>query len=102
MSDGVRMKRVRAAIGVIVLVGVIALIAATRISGSPRDALSSPSQVTTFTVKRGTLPIVLKETGTLKTKNATIIRSTIEGMSKIATIIPEGAAVKSGDVLVEL
>lgn len=89
-------------VGSIVLVGVIAAIASSQLSGAPRDAVAVSGHVTTFAVKRGTLPVTLKETGTLKTKKATIIRSTVEGQAKIATIVAEGAAVKSGDVVVEL
>ncbi|MEZ0227613.1 MAG: hypothetical protein ACAI25_03255, partial [Planctomycetota bacterium] len=94
--------RIRSVVGLVVLVGIVAAIAASQLSGAPKDAISAPAGVTTFAVKRGTLPVTLKETGTLKTKTATVIRSGVEGVTKIATIIAEGASVKSGDVVVEL
>ncbi len=90
----------RGAIGLLVLLACVGAIAARGLSGAPRDPAPAPANA--FAARRGTLRITLDETGTLKTKNASTIRSGVEGSAKIAFLIDEGAAVKSGDVLVEL
>lgn len=55
-----------------------------------------------FTVDRQTFSVVLKEKGELKASNSTDIVCEVEGRSTIITLIPEGTAVKEGDLLVEL
>lgn len=54
------------------------------------------------TVKRGDLKIVLTERGTLKTRNATHVRSEVRGRTKIEWMVDEGKKVEKGEVLVEL
>jgi HlyD family secretion protein len=90
----------RGAIGLLVVLACLGAIAARALSGAPREP--APTLANAFAVKRGALRITLDETGTLKTKTASTIRSGVEGSAKIAFLIDEGAAVKSGDVLVEL
>lgn len=49
-----------------------------------------------------TFAIVLKEKGELKAAKSTDIKSEVEGRSTIISLVPEGTAVKEGDLLVEL
>ncbi|MFC1586969.1 efflux RND transporter periplasmic adaptor subunit [Planctomycetota bacterium] len=55
----------------------------------------------TFTVKRGNLKISLNEKGTLKAKESLKIATTLRGGGKIIFMVPEGAEVKEGDILVK-
>ncbi|MEE2884048.1 MAG: HlyD family efflux transporter periplasmic adaptor subunit [Planctomycetota bacterium] len=54
------------------------------------------------TVKRGTLKMALTERGTLKTRNATRIRSEVHGRTQIEWMVDEGKKVVKGEVLVQL
>jgi HlyD family secretion protein len=63
---------------------------------------ANPADVTLFTVAPRSFNVVLKEKGELKASKSTDIKCEVEGRSTIITIIPEGAAVKEGDLLVEL
>lgn len=56
----------------------------------------------TYIVKPRTFSVVLKEKGELKAAKSTDIASQVEGRSTIIYLIPEGTAVKKGDLLVEL
>ncbi|MGE4619859.1 MAG: HlyD family efflux transporter periplasmic adaptor subunit [Planctomycetota bacterium] len=53
-------------------------------------------------VQRGDLKISLTERGTLKTRNATHIRSEVRGRTKVEWMVDEGKKVAKGEVLVEL
>ena len=55
-----------------------------------------------FTVAPQTFNVVLKEKGELKASESKDIKCEVEGRSTIISLIPEGAAVKEGDLLVEL
>ncbi len=61
-----------------------------------------PGNQPTFTVKQGPLTISVTESGTLKAREQVIIKNEVEGKSTILWLIPEGAHVKKGDLLVEL
>lgn len=61
-----------------------------------------PPETSVFAARRGTLPITLTETGTLNTRNAAYVKLEVEGNTKIAWLVEEGASVTSGDVVVEL
>ena len=63
---------------------------------------TAPKQNMFHTVRRGDLLISVVEGGALKAVNESIIRSEFEGISRIISIVPEGAYVKKGDLLVEL
>ena len=58
--------------------------------------------VNKFTVAPRSFNVVLKEKGELKAAKSTDINCEVEGRSTIITLIPEGTAVKEGDLLVEL
>ncbi len=60
------------------------------------------AKVDRFTVKPQAFAVVLKEKGELKAANSTDIVCEVEGRSTIIFLIPEGTAVKEGDLLVEL
>ncbi|MBM3833604.1 MAG: HlyD family efflux transporter periplasmic adaptor subunit [Verrucomicrobia bacterium] len=61
-----------------------------------------PVQNEFHTVKRGDMLISIVEGGALKAVTESIIRSEFEGLSRIISIVPEGAYAKKGDLLVEL
>lgn len=56
----------------------------------------------TFVAKRGPLTISVLESGAVKAKEQEVVRNEVEGRPSIITIVPEGTAVKKGDVLVKL
>ncbi|MBI3819931.1 MAG: HlyD family efflux transporter periplasmic adaptor subunit [Planctomycetes bacterium] len=53
-------------------------------------------------VIKGPLRISTVERGNLKAKKTTVIRSELEGESKILYVVPEGRNVKQGELLIEL
>ncbi len=55
-----------------------------------------------FEVKRGDMVISILENGALRALNETLVRSGLEGLNRIIHLVPEGAHVKKGDLLVEL
>src|SRR5512143_3813491 len=60
------------------------------------------TSMATFVAKRGPLVISVLESGAVKAKEQEVIRNEVEGRPSIITIVPEGTAVKKGDVLVKL
>jgi len=60
------------------------------------------SDVTKFTVVPRSFSVVLKEKGELKASRSTDVMCEVEGRSTIISLVPEGTAVKEGDLLVEL
>jgi len=60
------------------------------------------SHYATFAVKRGPLTISVLESGTIQAKEEIILRNEVEGKTSIVSIVPDGATVKAGDLLVEL
>src|SRR5689334_17821484 len=55
-----------------------------------------------YEVKRGDLLISVLEDGALRSLNETVVRSQLEGYNRIISLVPEGAHVKKGELLVEL
>ncbi len=55
-----------------------------------------------FDVKRSDVLISIVEGGTVEAVDEEVIRSEVEGMARIIFIVPEGATVKMGDLLIEL
>jgi HlyD family secretion protein len=53
-------------------------------------------------VKRGDFTVSVVEGGTLSAVTEVSIRSEVEGIARIISIVPEGSYVKKGDLLVEL
>lgn len=60
------------------------------------------SSMATFVAKRGPLIISVLESGAVKAKEQEVVRNEVEGRPSIITIVPEGTAIKKGDVLVKL
>ena len=58
--------------------------------------------VLTFKVKRGTLPVIVKEKGALESSNNQDVLNEVEGQTTILTITPEGTRVTKGEVVCEL
>lgn len=56
----------------------------------------------TYQVNRGPLTISFVESGTIKAREQTIIKSEVEGTTSVTYIIPEGTRVKKDDLLIEL
>lgn len=55
-----------------------------------------------YTVKRGDFLISVVEGGTLRALNEFAVRSNVETMTKILSIVPEGTYVRKGELLVDL
>lgn len=58
--------------------------------------------ISEYPVSKRSFNVVLKEKGELKAAKSTDIKSEVEGRCTIISLIPEGTAVKEGDLLVEL
>ncbi|MHC4645090.1 MAG: efflux RND transporter periplasmic adaptor subunit [Planctomycetota bacterium] len=88
-------------LGAVVAIAVIVGIGAIRIRsfGSRRSSIDNQA---VFAVKRGPLRISVTESGTIKAAEQVILKSEVEGRTSILSLIPEGTAVKKGDLLVEL
>ena len=80
---------------------VVISVGAVRIA-SYKNNTGSADNSATFVVKRGPLRISVTESGTIKAREQVILRSEVEGTTSILWLIPEGATVKQGDLLVEL
>ncbi len=88
------------AIGAAVVVVAIGLVIVWfKVVQGREDTVSS---VATFVARRGPLTISVLEAGALKAKDPEIIRNSLEGRATVISVIPEGTAVKKGDLLVEL
>ena len=86
--------RLAAALGAaLVLVGVVAW----RSFGK-----NQAEQYLYYPVKRSDFMISIVEGGTLKAVHEVTVRSEMEGVARILSIVPEGTVVKKGDMLVEL
>ena len=59
-------------------------------------------QSATFEAKRGDFLISVVVGGTIEAVNEVVIRSEVEGTSRIIFIVPEGSYVRKGDLVVEL
>lgn len=80
------------AVALLILFGVVWL-------GRPRSKQAS----TTFhLVRRGDFAVTVVESGTIAAVRETVVRNEVEGTARIIWIVPEGAYVKKGDLLVEL
>jgi multidrug efflux pump subunit AcrA (membrane-fusion protein) len=55
-----------------------------------------------YQVKRADMLISIVEEGALRALNETVVRSSLEGLNRIIHLVPEGAYVQKGDLLVEL
>ena len=84
--------------GVIVAVVAAGGAAATLLPGDGDDAAAG----LTFAAERGPLLITLAEEGTINAAEQLVLKSEVEGMSTVLSLIDEGQVVEEGDVLVEL
>ena len=60
------------------------------------------SELAYHTVKRGDFLVSVTEGGSLRAVNEVVIRSEVEGSTRIISIAPEGTSVKKGELLIEL
>jgi HlyD family secretion protein len=81
-------------------IGVAVVVILVMIAGS--FTRTATVQRAYFTVKRGDFLISVVEGGTLRALNEFSVRSDVETMSKIISIVPEGTTVHKGDLLVQL
>ena len=64
---------------------------------------ASPNEnVLAFTVKRGSMDVIVNERGSLESSNSKDVMNQVEGSTSIISIKPEGARVKAGDIVAEL
>jgi HlyD family secretion protein len=89
-------KRPRLAIAVALA---LALMVGVVIRHLPR---TSAPQYTYYPVKRNDFLVSIIEGGTLKAVHEVTVRSELEGVARIISIVPEGVNVRQGDLLVEL
>ncbi len=93
---GVTLRWVAGAIALVVLVGVGVVLASRRGRGDlARSGDTAPAS-------RQDFEIVTTASGELEAKNRVELRSGLERQSLITFIVPEGARVKQGDLLVQL
>ena len=85
---------------IIILVMVMAIMAAMLILPKSNNRL--PGTSATFTAKQGPLTISVTESGTIQAREQVVIKSKVEGITTILSLIPEGTMVKKGDLLIEL
>ena len=84
-------------IGVLAVIALILAISGNWLAGSGTDAPVAVAQA-----QRGPLLISVTESGTITNKERKLIKSEVEGSTTILYLVPEGANVKKGDLLVEL
>ncbi len=89
-------KLIGVAVLVIVAVVVVVWFQVVRAEEDPMATMA------TFVAKRGPLTISVLESGAIKAKEQEVIRNDVEGRTTIISIVPEGAHVQEGDLLVEL
>ena len=65
----------------------------------PAKAVDAASTIRYATATRGELKVVITESGKIRTVNSTRVYPEYQGASKITWLIPEGTAVKKGDLL---
>jgi len=88
-------------VSLVVLVAAAAALGALVSGRSAREG-DSGDNTPQFVVQRGPLTISVTESGTIKPREQKILKSEVEGQTTIIYLIPEGALVKEGQLLVEL
>lgn len=89
--------------GAVVLVVTVAGLLMLSVGGSaPGAAAARLANVPLYTVARGPLTISVDVGGTIRSSQAVIIKSEVEGRATILSVVEEGSHVKAGDLLVEL
>jgi HlyD family secretion protein len=83
---------------VVVVAGALGALALTW--GNPSGKARGGQPV--FEVRRGPLTISVVESGTIQSLEQVSLKSEVEGQNTLIFLVPEGTAVKKGDLLVEL
>jgi HlyD family secretion protein len=91
-------KRLWIAAGVICII----VVAGAAVFGGGSRTEKVEESVPLFTVKRGPLDIIVTCPGSIVSRDVKILQSELEGRATIISIVPDGSAVKKGDLLVEL
>ncbi|MFQ5494653.1 MAG: efflux RND transporter periplasmic adaptor subunit [Phycisphaerae bacterium] len=101
--DGTERHRGRIGLRLLLAALVVALLVAgaTWATGWRRGAATT-AKADKFVVQPRHFSVVLKEKGELKAAKSTDVSCEVEGRSTIISLVPEGTAVKKGDLLVEL
>ena len=87
------------------IAGAIVLAAGVFVFAAGRGALRGSGDDTKqplFEVVEGPLTISVTESGTVQPREQVVIKSEVEGTTTILYLIPEGARVDKGDILIEL
>ena len=87
--------------GAVVLIAIVVTLLALSLGGSA-PASARMTDVPLYTVKRGPLTISVDVGGSIRSSQAVIIKSEVEGRNMILSIVEEGSHVKAGDLLVEM
>lgn len=96
--NAARVRARRAALGLaVVVIAVLAYVGISRIGRS-----APVVDIEQFKVVKRSFPVVLQEKGELKAASSIEVKCELEGRSTIIQLVPEGAHVNKGDLLVEL
>lgn len=99
-------RAIPALIAVVAVTAVIAVWGVRKLNSSTSTAASSSAPASTaaawYDVSRKRFDITIVAGGELDAKRKVEIKSAVEGAATITEIVPEGSAVKTGDVLVRL
>ncbi|QNN21664.1 efflux transporter periplasmic adaptor subunit [Planctomycetales bacterium ZRK34] len=87
--------------GAVVLIAIVVTLLALSLGGSA-PASARMTDMPLYTVKRGPLTISVDVGGSIRSSQAVIIKSEVEGRATILSIVEEGSHVKAGDLLVEM
>lgn len=88
------------ALTILVCAGGVYLFAAG--DGSDAPTVQDSGLTTHHTVERSQLVISVSEGGNIRSSEATVVRSQVEGRSRIIELIEAGTRVKEGDLLIQL
>ena len=100
-SSPAQARRSRA-LPIAIFLAVAVVAAAAWVVMGLRSAMTDPTAIERYAVTPHTFTVMLQEKGELKAAKSTEITCEVEGRSTIISLVPEGTAVKQGDVLVEL
>ncbi|MBI1368552.1 MAG: HlyD family efflux transporter periplasmic adaptor subunit [Planctomycetes bacterium] len=82
--------------------GVGAVVLVAMLMGKSAPATDRWANAPTYEVKRGPLTISVDVAGSVRSAQAIVIKSEVEGRAAILSLVEEGTIVKQGDLLVEL
>lgn len=85
----------------VIVVGVAAVVIASTFGSSAPEA-NRWADAPLYAVQQGPLTISVDTAGTIRSSQAVVIKSEVEGSNAILSLVEEGARVKKGDTLVEL